>query len=208
MSLWEQAIFSLMSMPLNNFCPTCLITFSKERRIGGEKGFSASSFGDYMQLRNVKESDLAEVIAIETVNFSQEEKIEDQVLSFYVDELSHVCLAVESEQQVAGYILSVPSKEPRVEDSIFLDPRSKKGEKDHLAIASLSIAPEFKGQGLGTLLLAGLKEVAASQGYKGISLTCHDYLVSYYEMHGFEDLGLSESVFGGQEWFDMYWQCP
>ncbi|KXT78199.1 putative arylalkylamine n-acetyltransferase [Streptococcus sp. DD13] len=109
---------------------------------------------------------------------------------------------------MAAYLIAVPSDRDTVADAIFLDPASLHGQDRYLSIASLSVAEGFKGQGLATLLLAGLKEIAVAQSYQGIALTCHDYLLSFYERHGFEDRGLSASTFGGQEWYDMYWPAP
>ncbi|MFQ9891236.1 MAG: GNAT family N-acetyltransferase, partial [Streptococcus sp.] len=41
-----------------------------------------------------------------------------------------------------------------------------------------------------------------------ISLTCHDYLIAYYEMNGFTDEGESESNHGGSTWYNMVWENP
>ena len=48
----------------------------------------------------------------------------------------------------------------------------------------------------------------ASQKRQGISLTCHDYLIAYYEMNGFTDEGESESKHGGSSWYNMVWENP
>ena len=77
-----------------------------------------------------------------------------------------------------------------------------------IAVTSLSISKDFKGQGIGTALIAALKDLAIAQKRQGISLTCHDYLIAYYEMNGFTDEGESESNHGGSTWYNMVWENP
>ena len=77
-----------------------------------------------------------------------------------------------------------------------------------IAVTSLSISKDFKGQGIGTALIAALKDLAIAQKRQGISLTCHDYLIAYYEMNGFTDEGESESNHGGSSWYNMVWENP
>jgi len=74
--------------------------------------------------------------------------------------------------------------------------------------ANLAVHPDFQRQGVGTLLLAALKETAVQQNRKGISLTCHDELIPYYEMNGFVHEGISDSTHGGAVWSDMVWENP
>ena len=77
-----------------------------------------------------------------------------------------------------------------------------------IAVTSLSISKDFKGQGIGTALIAALKDLSIAQKRQGISLTCHDYLIAYYEMNGFTDEGESESKHGGSSWYNMVWENP
>ena len=46
---------------------------------------------------------------------------------------------------------------------------------------------------MGTLLLEAMKEIALKDNRQGINLTCHDYLIPYYEKQGFTNEGRSES---------------
>ena len=70
----------------------------------------------------------------------------------------------------------------------------------------LSIAKEAQALGVGKRLLKALKEVALEHEREGINLTCHDYLIAYYEKHGFVNEGISQSSFAGETWYDMVWQ--
>ena len=50
------------------------------------------------------------------------------------------------------------------------------------------------------------QSVAHGHEREGINLTCHDYLIEYYEKHGFINEGKSKSCFAGEEWYDMVWE--
>lgn len=161
-----------------------------------------------MQIRYARLEDLEEVHTIEQANFSPEEQIAKKVLAFYLEHENKTCLVMEDAGKIAGYILTLPTEHETVTDDLFERLELKGGCLSHLAIVSLSVAETYKGQGVGTLLLAAIKELAVQGSYKGISLTCKDYLLSYYGLYQFEDLGISTSQFGGKIWYDMYWKCP
>ncbi|HFI0119629.1 TPA: GNAT family N-acetyltransferase [Streptococcus suis] len=158
-----------------------------------------------MEIRFAQPMDLEGIIRLEQANFSKEEQISEDVLRTYVYEFKETSLVMEESDEVVGFLLACPSILPLVTDDIFFVNKGDKTEGDYLAIASLSVAESYKGQGIGTLLLAALKEVATYQGKKGIALTCKDYLVNYYEANQFEDMGPSQSQFGNQTWIDMLW---
>ncbi|MBF0787615.1 MULTISPECIES: GNAT family N-acetyltransferase [unclassified Streptococcus] len=161
-----------------------------------------------MQIRYTRPEDLEEIHTIERANFSPEEQIAKDVLSFYLEHECKTCLVMEDEGKIAGYILTLPTGRATVTDDLFGRLEPMVGSLPYLAIVSLSVAEVYKGQGVGTLLLAAIKELAVQGDYRGISLTCKDYLLSYYGMYQFEELGISESQFGGKLWYDMYWKCP
>ena len=77
----------------------------------------------------------------------------------------------------------------------------------YISVTCLSIAKEAQGIGLGQKLLTALKELALEDEREGINLTCHDYLIAYYEKHGFVNEGLSQSTFAGETWYDMVWEA-
>lgn len=161
-----------------------------------------------MELRHMHARDFTELVRIEQENFDPAEQIAEEILAYYTEAGATNCLVIEDNGQLAAYILAAETNQPSVTDTIFTAPEGMEGPADYLAIASLSVSSTYQQQGLGTLLLAGLKELAASKGMKGISLTCKESLISYYEMNGFSENGLSDSKFGGKIWYDMYWECP
>ena len=92
-------------------------------------------------------------------------------------------------------------------DSSFLEVEDlSQLEKGFISITSLSIAKEAQGLGVGTLLLEAMKEIAIKEDRQGINLTCHDYLIPYYEKQGFTNEDLSESQYAGEVWYNLVWE--
>jgi len=134
-----------------------------------------------MIIRKAKLADLDRIQEIELENFSVEEAIPRTVFEAHLREIKTSFLVAEKDGHILGYI-------------------------GYISITCLSIAKEAQSLGLGQKLLTALKKVALEHERQGINLTCHDYLINYYEKHGFINEGKSESKFAGEEWYNMVWQ--
>ncbi|GAM88238.1 hypothetical protein ANO11243_062700 [Dothideomycetidae sp. 11243] len=81
------------------------------------------------------------------------------------------------------------------------------GHKEHgrtLCVHSLSVLPDFQGQGLGRLLMTSYMQRMRSAGVADrIAIISHEALVPFYESLGFETQGQSPVQFGGGGWTDM-----
>lgn len=78
-----------------------------------------------------------------------------------------------------------------------------------LAIHSLAALPEFKGRGLGKIVMKSYIQRMESSGIADrIALLTHDPLVGYYEAFGFQNRGKSELSFGGGGWNNMVYEIP
>ena len=135
---------------------------------------------------------LEEMLAIEEANPSSEESLSLQSLEESIRKTAGTFLVAGDENQLLGYVLGeVQSIHPK-----------------WIEIKSLTIHPDHWGQGLGTLLLAALKQVTVELDYQGILLQSPDELLSYFEMNGFVEEEMTESHYGsGSEWY-LIWGNP
>ena len=76
-----------------------------------------------------------------------------------------------------------------------------KGKK--VMILGLDVLPEYRGQGLAREIVRCYLQREEEKGRKEIVLTCLDEKVEMYKRFGFVDLGMSDSVWGGEEWHEM-----
>lgn len=161
-----------------------------------------------LTIRHARSTDLNQVIAIESANFSPAESATPEVMEQRIALISDTFLIAEIAGQIAGYVEGPVIDQETISDALFHQTGSNPRSGGFIAITSLSVASEFKGQGVGTALLAALKDIAVAHERLGIALTCHDDLIAYYEMNGFQNLGLSQSTHGGGIWYDMLWKNP
>ena len=143
-------------------------------------------------IRQATLSDLEEMLAIEEANPSSEESLSRQSLEESIRKTADTFLVAGDENQLLGYVLG----EAQSIHSKWID------------VKSLTIHPDHWGQGLGTLLLAALKQVTVELNHQGILLQSPDELLSYFEMNGFVEEEVSESHYGsGSEWY-LIWENP
>ena len=143
-------------------------------------------------IRQATLSDLEEMLAIEEANPSSEETLSHQSLEESIRKTAGTFLVAGDENRLLGYVLGeVQSIHPK-----------------WLEIKSLTIHPDHWGQGLGTLLLAALKQVTVELNHQGILLQSPDELLSYFEMNGFVEEEVTGSQYdSGSEW-NLTWVNP
>ena len=143
-------------------------------------------------IRQATLSDLEEMLAIEEANPSSEESLSRQSLEESIRKTADTFLVAGDENQLVGYILG----------------EAQSIHSKWIEIKSLTIHPDHWGQGLGTLLLAALKQVTVELNHQGILLQSPDELLSYFEMNGFVEEEMTESHYGsGSEWY-LIWANP
>lgn len=70
-------------------------------------------------------------------------------------------------------------------------------------LTGLAVLPDYRGQGLARELVERYAQRERQKGRKRLILTCLEEKVEMYRKFGFQDLGLSGSVWGGEEWHEM-----
>ena len=147
-------------------------------------------------IRQATLSDLKEILAIEEANFSSEEAVSRQSLEECIRKSAGTFLVARDENQLVGYVLGA------------LVSRSYNQTSGNLEIKRVAIHPDHRGQGLGTLLLATLKQVAVEEGVKCLRLTCPDDFLSYFEMNGFVEEEVPEALYASSSEWNLIWVNP
>lgn len=163
-----------------------------------------------MIIRQAQMADLDAIYAIELENFSPEEAISREILAKHIETISSTFLVAEKNGKILGYLEGPVRPERYLKDISFTE-----NVEDYSYLAggfisatSLSISKEAQGLGVGKALLDTMKEIAIEDERHGINLTCHDYLIAYYEQHDFVNEGRSASMYADEVWFDMVWENP
>ncbi|TWS94882.1 MULTISPECIES: GNAT family N-acetyltransferase [unclassified Streptococcus] len=162
-----------------------------------------------MQIRQVRLDDLERLMFLERENFLPDEAITETAMSEQIKTISDSFLVAEIDNQVVGYITAHARQDKYLKDDVFMGAVPNQVDGGYFIISALSVAKSHQGQGIGSSLLATMKDLAVAQDRQGLSLTCHDHLISYYVMNGFVDEGESNtSNLGGYQWYNLVWYAP
>lgn len=147
-------------------------------------------------IRQATLSDLNEMLAIEEANFLSEEAVSRQSLEESIRKSAGTFLVARDENQLVGYVLGSLVSETHTQALLNLE------------IKRLAIHPDHRGQGLGTFLLASLKQAAVEGGVKCLRLTCPDDFLSYFEMNGFVEEEVTEAQYASSSEWNLIWVNP
>ncbi|MBF1712793.1 MAG: GNAT family N-acetyltransferase [Streptococcus intermedius] len=167
----------------------------------------SSNLTPQVTLREAVSEDLEAIITIEQENFATEAAVL-QTIRTWIEQISNICLIAELNNKIAGYIVGSAVFSHHLANEMTDNSAEKQEKSNFIMIQQLSIHPDFKGQGLGTLLLAACKEIAVTQNRKGLQLVCSDDLISYYEMNAFVNEGISEKVYDNTILYELIWENP
>ena len=142
-----------------------------------------------IKIIQASKSDLAEIETLQALSFPAEKHLTSHILEESIRKCADTFLLARDENKLLGYILSSPQSD---------NPQC-------LKIHSLVIEADHQGQGLGTLLLAALKDAAVELEYRGIRLNSPDELLSYFEMNGFVDVEETDSLYAASQGVSMIW---
>lgn len=158
-----------------------------------------------MLIRHAQEADWQTIAAIEEDNFSLKEAATKSAIKQRTQLISDTFLVAVIDDTIVGYIEGPVIDETDISDCLFHQVSNNSPQGGYIAITSLSIASHYQQQGIGTALLAAMKDLAIAQKREGILLTCHEELIPYYEMNDFQNQGLSLSKHGQAVWYRMLW---
>ena len=118
--------------------------------------------------------------------------------------IEKICFPVDKTTgKLAGFLNGIATDEEKFRDEFFTDASLNNPKGKKVMILGLDVLPEYRGQGLAREIVRCYLQREEEKGRKEIVLTCLDEKVEMYKRFGFVDLGMSDSVWGGEEWHEM-----
>ncbi|MDE7220277.1 MAG: GNAT family N-acetyltransferase [Oscillospiraceae bacterium] len=158
---------------------------------------------DLLTLRPVRMEDLDRCAAIEAACFPREQAASREAIRDRIAAYGEHFLIGELDGTVIGFVMGPVISQPAIADEMFGDSSCHNEKHPWQSVFSLSVHPDWQGRGYGRDLLNGLITQAKEEGRQGVTLTCLERKLAYYESFGFENRGVSRSVHGGAVWYDM-----
>ena len=157
------------------------------------------------EFRNVKAEEADQTIAIENICFPPNEVCTPKSMVERATKAQETFLvAVDKETgKIAGFLNGIATDEEVFRDEFFTDITLHNIAGKNIMLLGLDVLPEYRGQGLAREIMERYLEREQARGRKRVVLTCLDEKVKMYEKMGYKYLGISGSVWGGEEWHDM-----
>ncbi|MFZ0444884.1 MAG: GNAT family N-acetyltransferase [Bacillus sp. (in: firmicutes)] len=156
-----------------------------------------------ISLRNVQPTDLEQLILIENEGFSIEEAATREAFIERIQLIPDTFIVAEKEGEILGYINGPIIHQPYITDDLFEKIKENPKRGGYQSILGLAVSKQARNQGIAKILIKKIEEFAKVNERKGITLTCKQDLVSFYEKCGFVNHGISESRHGGVTWYNM-----
>ena len=155
--------------------------------------------------RQVRPGEADKINAIERICFPPNEACPEEEMHRRVAQMPEQFLvAVERETgEIAGFLDGLASDEVRFKDEFFTDVTLHDPAAQTEFLMGLDVLPKYRGQGLAKELIRLYGIWGQVKGRRRMVLTAHDEKVGMYEKMGFKDLGISDSVWGGDPWHEM-----
>ncbi|MGC4387617.1 GNAT family N-acetyltransferase, partial [Streptococcus suis] len=106
--------------------------------------------------------DFETICQIESANFSASEAASSQAMRERIEHLADTFLVAEIEGEIAGYVVGAVTFDKYLDDALFEPVTKNSAQGGFIAVMSLSVSKDYKKQGIGTALLAALKDVAVA----------------------------------------------
>ena len=156
-----------------------------------------------VSLRNVQTSDLEQLILIENEGFLIDEAATKEAFIERIQLIPDTFIVAEKEGEIIGYINGPIIDQPYITDDLFEKIKENPKRGGYQSILGLAVSEQARNQGIAKILIEKMEELVEENERLGITLTCKQELVSFYEKCGFVNHGMSESQHGGVSWYNM-----
>ena len=161
-----------------------------------------------IKIREAQQSDIDQICLIQESISNSLEVLNREIIEERIRNFADTFLLASLDDQVIAYISATDFATSSVSRWIVEMADGEAISNGNLVIDTLSVHPNYQGQGFGTLLLAAMKQVALQQNSSAIYLICKDELLSYFEMNEFMEQGIVDVGVSNEVNFLMWWKNP
>ena len=153
--------------------------------------------------RTAQLSDLDRVTEIEYICFPAEQAATRAAFEQRIKTFPSHFILLEHEGTPIGFVNGAVLDARYIEDEMYEHTDSHNEQGAYQSVYGLDVLPEYRGHGLAHKLMAQLIDQAKKEGRRGVTLTCLEEKIGFYETMGFKNEGVSDSSHGGVVWNNM-----
>lgn len=168
-------------------------------------GFTDRNLNERFLFRNILPEEADQAVRIEEICFPPNEACSGQMMRERVVRAPELFLVAVDRQtgKIAGFLNGLATDECIFRDEFFIDARLYDPEGRNVMLLGLDVLPEYRGQGLAREIMFRYLYRERERGRKSVIQTCLDSKVKMYEKMGFQDRGIAQSSWGGEQWHEM-----
>jgi len=154
-------------------------------------------------IRKAALSDVDVVTAIEGVCFPPLEAAGHEAMQKRLAAFHQSFLVAEVDGKIVGFIDGCITAQKTITDDLYHSVAKHDEHGAYQAIFGLAVRPEYQHQRVAAVLMEALIDISRKAGRMGLTLTCKERLIPFYEQFGYVCLGLAKSTHGDAVWYDM-----
>lgn len=165
----------------------------------------SKQLADRFEFRNISPDEAEQAVEIEKICFPPNEACSAEMMRERVARIPDLFLVAADREtgKLAGFLNGLATDEEKLRDDFFRDAGLHDPNGENVMLLGLDVLPGYRRQGLASEIMARYVEREKKKGRKMLVLTCLEEKVGMYEKMGFEDLGMSQSSWGGEKWHEM-----
>lgn len=170
-----------------------------------ENGYADRGLNEKFEFRDIHKDEANQAVEIEQICFPPHEACSKAHMKDRIEKVPELFLvAIDKETgKIAGFLNGIATNEKKFRDEFFTEADLNESDGDNVMLLGLDVLPQYRGQGLATEIVFKYLCREEEKGRKRLILTCLDGKIKMYEKMRFVDLGISDSVWGDEEWHDM-----
>lgn len=157
------------------------------------------------EFRDIRLEEAEQAAEIERICFPPNEACSREMMFERVIKASELFLVAVDKNtgKIAGFLNGLSTDEDSFRDEFFTDANLYNPEGRNVMLLGLDVLPRYRRQGLARELMNCYFEREYRRGREIILLTCLESKVEMYEKMGFQDMGIAQSTWGGEQWHEM-----
>lgn len=157
------------------------------------------------EFRDIRVDEADQAVLIEQICFPPNEACSEKHMKERIAKAPELFLvAVDKETgKIAGFLNGLSTNETSFRDEFFTDAELYNPTGENVMLLGLDVLPEYRGQGLAREIVNQYVRRERENNRQMLVLTCLQSKVEMYQKMEFQDNGIADSTWGGEEWHEM-----
>lgn len=160
---------------------------------------------DLFEFRSICPEETGQAVAIEQICFPPHEACSEKSMTERIARAPEMFLVAvdKATGRLAGFLNGLSTNEDTFRDEFFTQAQLYDPNGRNVMLLGLDVLPEYRGRGLAKEIVQQYVKQEKAKGREALILTCLQEKVPMYLKMGFQDEGIANSTWGGEEWHEM-----